>query len=114
MSASTNGVLDLTSRNIRCWFVVGYADLRGGVHYWRCMLRDYLMAEKIIAEQDILDPKRNAITSLVSLLQEAEENPTGWIYGEWKVLGPAAEHASQQLREPGAFWRCRCVCGTEW
>ena len=64
MSAPTNPTRDLTGKNIRSWFVVAYAGQRDGVHYWRCMCRASL-AEKVVAEPDILDRKVNALSSIL-------------------------------------------------
>jgi 5-methylcytosine-specific restriction endonuclease McrA len=113
MSAPANPIRDLTGKNIRCWFVVSYAGERDGVRYWRCMCRAYLMAEKVIPETDLLDRKVNSLSSFMGLLQEAEESPADWIYGEWTVLGPAGKHLPETPSEPELFWRCRCTCGTE-
>ena len=112
MSAPINPTRDLTGKNIRCWFVVAYAGLRDGVHYWRCMCRASLK-EKIVAEPDILDRKVNALISIHHRWQELEKNPSGWIYGEWTVLDPAGEFASDLPSGPAGIWRCRCSCGAE-
>jgi hypothetical protein len=71
------------------------------------------LKEKVVAEPDILDRKVNALISIYHRWQELEKNPSGWIYGEWTVLGPASEYTLDLPEEPGAIWRCRCSCGTE-
>src|SRR5438105_15202443 len=81
---------DLTGRNIRSWFVVSYAGQRDEAGYWKCMCRESL-AEKIIPEREILDRKVNALSSMISRWREAWNNPNGWIYGEWTVIGLAGQ-----------------------
>jgi 5-methylcytosine-specific restriction endonuclease McrA len=71
------------------------------------------LAEKVIAERDIRDRKVNVLSSIYRRWKEALENPTGWIYGEWTVIGPAGEHAPKPPGEQGPLWRCRCICGAE-
>lgn len=108
--APTHVHRDLTGKKIRCWFVVGYAGQSGGSHYWRCMCRASL-AEKIIAEREILDRKLNVVSEFPDHWEEAGKNPTGWIYGNWTVIG----HANTPLKlrkKLGPFWKCRCICGT--
>lgn len=109
--APTNLAHDLTGKNIRCWFVVAYAGQRDGVHYWKCMSRASL-AEKVVAEQEILDRKLNEVSEVPNHWTEAEKNRTGWIYGEWTVVGPASTPLKCR-KNPGPFWKCRCICGKE-
>jgi 5-methylcytosine-specific restriction endonuclease McrA len=118
MSAHTSPNHDLTGKNIRSWFVVAYAGKRDGVRYWRCMCRhgnlDFqILAEKVITEQEILDPEVNTLFSGEDRWWEAVVNPIGWIYGQWTVIGPAGEHAPEQPGDSAALWKCRCICGKE-
>lgn len=110
-SASTKPKRDLTGRNIRRWFVVDYADQRDGVDFWRCMCRSSL-AEKVVSEREILDRKLNVMSEAPDNWKETSENPMGWIFGEWEVIGPAATPLTL-CKKPGPFWKCRCICGTE-
>lgn len=109
--APTNLKRDLTGKNIGCWFVVAYAGQRDGVHYWRCMSRASL-AEKVVAEREILDRKLNVVSEVPDHWTEAEKNPIGWIYGEWTVLGLSIYFVDQFGKEQ-RFWKCHCICGTE-
>jgi hypothetical protein len=112
MSAPTNPTQDLTGKKIGCWFEVAYAGQRGEDHYWRCMCRASL-AEKVIPERDILDRKVNEVSVVPQHWGEACDNPTGWIYGEWTVVGPAGGQAPPPPGPAGPVWRCRCACGAE-
>jgi hypothetical protein len=96
MSAPTSPNRDLTGKNIRSWYVVAYAGEREGVRYWRCMCRESL-AEKVVAEQEILDEEVNTWFCGLRRWKEALESPSDWTYGEWTVVGPAGEHTT----EPG-------------
>jgi 5-methylcytosine-specific restriction endonuclease McrA len=98
-------------KTIRSWFVVADAGERHGVRYWRCMCRVNL-AERIIAESEILDKEVNSWLCADRRSGESLKNPSGWIYGKWTVIGPTGEYVSVAgYAEP--IWRCRCTCGTE-
>src|SRR6266849_9795573 len=108
----TGPARDLSGKKVRCWYVVAYAGQRDGVHYWKCMSRA-TFAEKVVAERDIISPKANALSSVFARCREAELNPTGWIYGEWTVVGPGEEYDHAPDRKRDSIWKCRCTCGTE-
>jgi 5-methylcytosine-specific restriction endonuclease McrA len=95
----------------RSWFVVADAGERDGIRYWRCMCR-VTLAERIIAESEILDKEVNSWLCADGRLGDSLTNPSGWIYGEWTVIGPTGEYVSVGGRAD-PIWRCRCTCGTE-
>ncbi len=109
-----NEFADLTGKKIGSWYVVAYAGVRDRLHYWRCMCRyEWFMVEKVVAERDILDKTLNTLNSYQDWKHHCwRENPSGWIYGEWTVIGPTSQSEAGGA-EPLTLWRCRCVCGVE-
>ena len=103
---------DLTGKKIRSWYVVAYAGVRDGLHYWRCMCRFGLMYEKVVAEWEILDKKLNTLSSWRDWTHVWEENLSDCIFGEWTVNGLASQSGAGGVERP-TLWRCRCVCGVE-
>jgi hypothetical protein len=98
-------------KTIRSWVVVADAGERHGIRYWRCMCRVNL-AERIVAESEILDKEVNSWLCAGRRWWESLTNPSGWIYGKWTVIGPTGEDVSV-AGHASPIWRCRCTCGTE-
>jgi 5-methylcytosine-specific restriction endonuclease McrA len=112
MSDPTNPTRDLTAgRGIGYWLVMAYAGERNGVRCWKCICCKH-RSEKLVAEQDLLDRKVDALFSHPWDSEECCRCQSGSVYGEWTVIGQATQHETG-AGECSTLWKCRCVCGAE-